>query len=422
MVSRRLVLTLLVLASFVLLGAATGAWAQLVPVGSEFRLGSGGAAMALNQTTGAMVYVYPDADGLGGMRALSAFNGVGVPQPRPEPISDALAAPSLGWSGADGVFLAAWASSEGVLLRRLSAFGDPLAATTTLATGSLSCVGLARDLRNGNALVTWLAHTTPNVEQVITQLVNASGEPVHEPVPLGSPTVEPSLRACRRLAWNPATGGYLVVWDEGSSVLSASVGPDGTPGRTRTLTTKGAAYPEPVVAIAPGGTALVVWRGKVAIPGRRATETELVAQPLDRAGAPSGKPRRLTHVGVDGEANRGLPWNPAVVATPGGGFVVVWDANRGPAGVGRAGIYAQETRGDGRVRGQPLRVSEANGLAASPSPTGARIELVPKRPQQPEPLYVVTWTTESINLARPFLPEGAIRLLVPVDPNDNTWT
>lgn len=410
MVSRRLVLTLLVFASVVLWGAA-GAWAQLAPVGSEARLGSGGAAMALNQTTGAMVYVYPDADGLGGMRALSAFNGVGVPQPRPEPISDSREVPSLGWSAADGGFLAAWASGDGMLLRRLSAFGDPVAAPTPLASGVVSCVALARDLRNGNALVAWLWHIVPNVEQVTTQLVNASGEPLGEPVALGSSAVPTTSLHCPRPAWNPVSGGYLVAWDKGSWVLSASIGPDGTPGRTRTLTTKGAYYPEPVVAIAPGGTALVVWRGRIPIPGSHAGETVLVAQPLDRAGAPSGKPRRLTGAGLAGGPTGGTPWNPTLVATPAGGYVVVWDTRGGAAGINSAGIYAQETRADGRLRSLPFRVSDASSSAGSPSPSGARIELIPKRPQQPEPLYVVTWTTESTNLARPLRPEGAVRLL-----------
>lgn len=408
-VARRL-LTVLVLVSLAASVGVSGAWAQLAPLGPEYRLGGGGATIALNQTTGAILYAYADEESRGTIRALTAFNGVGLPQPRPEPLVEGSAGPpALGWSAADGGFLAAWGSTDGVLLRRLDGFGDPVAAASTLATGPVDCVGLARDLPNGNALVTWRARTGPGVEQLLAQLVNAAGEPLREPELLVSIEASTPVLSCPRSAWNPADSGYLVVWSQSSSVVTTTIGDDGALGRGRMLTAEASFYPTPSVAVAPGGSALVVWRGKVPIPGRRRTETELVAEPLDPTGTPSGEPRRLT--GVDGAANGGVPWNPTVVATPSGGFLVAWDARRGPAGVGGGGIFAQETRADGRLRGRPFRISDPNRDEASPASTNPLIVLIPKRFQQPEPLYLVTWTTASVDLARPFLPEGAIRLL-----------
>lgn len=116
-------------------------------------------------------------------------------------------------------------------------------------------------------------------------------------------------------------------------------------------------HADPAVALAPDGSALVVWQGESAAgPG-----SEIFARRMSRGGAPLG-PAFQVNADSSGEQRR-----PVVAALPGGGFVVAWDTNA-------SRVWVRLLAADGTPQGPDRPVSTStshNHHAAAVATDGA---------------------------------------------------
>ncbi len=183
--------------------------------------------------------------------------------------------------------------------------------------------------------------------EIWSRRVGADGTvaPVTDRVSLMGPDGDAAYQAFEpAIAADPVGGGFVTVWsgdtdesdrvDEerevwarplsasgnvaGAARVVSSMGPDGDP-------TYGAVFPD--VAVAPDGSAMVVWHGDSDEGALVDDELEVWAQPITAVGATVGEAVRISEMGPDGDpAYHAL--RPAIAHNPQSGeYLVTWNGD-----------------------------------------------------------------------------------------------
>jgi hypothetical protein len=280
-------------------------------------------------------------------------------------------------------------SASGVFLQRFDADGVPVGGeqhvnTFTPSQQVLPDVSASAD---GKFVVVWqsgcrtFGHPQPCSPgaygpAVALQRFDAAGAPAGTEQVVNA--ITPDLRFSPAVASTPA-GEFVVVWRSNSPGYSAQeiaarrFSADGTPaGDEFRVSARGTLHHPPDVAVDAAGNFVVVWRSSAV----STYEQTIQARMFDASGVPLGE----IEVAREGEEVQYVR-SPAVAATAGGEFVVVWEAYY-PFRIGRE-IRGRRFAADGTPLGPPVRVNtkadrEQTGPAVAADAAGN---------------FVVTWAT-----------------------------
>ena len=270
--------------------------------------------------------------------------------------------PSLGMVSS-GDFVVAWQAREydyntELRAQRFDAVGtpreDPFRVNTDPINGTsfLASVSLAVDPQ-GDFVVVW----PDNDGEVSGQRFAASGARLGAEFRVNTDTARTQLHPSVAM---DAQGGFLVTWDNSVSgapylgVFGQRYAADGSRlgEQFQVHTGDGVGHGYPVAALAPDGSALVVWHGDE-VRRRR----EILGQFFDSAGRRRGG-QFVVNARTDGDQSR-----PAIAAGADGGYLVAWQ-NRGDRDAPE-GVRAQFFDASGARLGAELEVSTSNAGAPS---------------------------------------------------------
>src|SRR5215203_204321 len=230
-------------------------------------------------------------------------------------LPDLFEGPAVAVHAASGRFLVVWGAVEAVLGRVFDASGAPL--TGEIEIHRYPQRGLffpSVTASPDGFVVAWMmASSVSGSSAIFAHRYDSAGAPLGSELRVDAGTVS---FAQKPMVAADSTGGFVVVWEQGSlqtRVAGRLFDPAGMPrtGELQLGEPVDVQAQNPSVAVAPDGGFFVIWE-------RSRRVTDIVGRLFGADGAPRGPAARLN------ETRSSVRLQPRVAADPGGGYFAVW--------------------------------------------------------------------------------------------------